>query len=261
MTLFQAVVLGIVEGITEFLPISSTGHMILAARWLGMTSTPFVKSFEIVIQLGAIAAIALLYWRRLLVEKEINKRILIAFVPTGLLGFVFYKFVKTYLLGSAEITAIALLLGGIVMIVFEHFFGKRVRTQDPQSLTLADLPYSRCFSLGLVQAVAMIPGVSRSATTILGGMAVGLSRIEATEFSFLVATPTLLAASGWDLLKSGVSFSLSEWMLLGVGFGVAFLSAVLAVRFLMRYLKHHTFTAFGVYRILLAGVFFFSNRG
>jgi undecaprenyl-diphosphatase len=257
----QAVILGLVEGITEFLPISSTGHMILAAKWLGVFQSDFVKSFEIVIQLGAMAAIAILYWRRLAVEKEISKRILIAFVPTGMVGFVLYKLVKTYLIGNVGVTVGALFVGGIAMIVLEKLFEKGPLTADKQQLTLADLPYFRCVVIGLVQSLAVIPGVSRSAATILAGMGVGLSRIEATEFSFLVATPTLLAASGWDLVKSGISFNNQQWLILGIGFVVAFVSAGVAVKWMMRYLKNHSLAIFGVYRIVLAGVVWFSSRG
>lgn len=257
MTIFQTIVLGIVEGVTEFLPVSSTGHMVLASHLLGVVQTSFVKSFEIIIQLGAIAAVAVSYWRKLLTEREINKRILIAFIPTGLLGFLFYSFVKQYLLGSREVTVLALFVGGVLMIVFERWFLRKPRTDNPHVLSLNDLSYPRCFALGMIQAIAMIPGVSRSASTILGGMAIGLSRVEATEFSFLVATPTLLAASGLDLVKSGFSFSAQEWMLLGLGFLVAFFSATVAISWFMRYLRSHTLTAFGVYRILVAIVFWF----
>ncbi len=255
MTIFQAILLGIVEGVTEFLPISSTGHMTLVAALAGISQTDFVKSFEIVIQLGAILSVAILYWRKLAVEKEISKRILLAFFPTGVIGFVLYRFVKAYFIGNVWLTVVALAAGGLFMVVYERATKKTALKPDQKRLTLADLSYSRCIAVGLIQSLSMVPGVSRSGATIIGGMVVGLSRVEATEFSFLVATPTLLAASGLDLVKSGLHFTAGEWGILGVGFVVAFIMATVTILWMMKFLQKHSLATFGWYRIVLAILF------
>lgn len=259
MNILQAVLLGVVEGITEFLPISSTGHMVLVSHWAGILQTEFVKSFEIIIQLGAISAIGVLYAKRFFVDLAVAKRILAVFIPTGVVGFLLYSMVKTYLIGNVWVTVIALLVGGVAMIVVEKVLERKQRLTKESPVVLAELSYGKCVVIGLAQAVAVVPGVSRSAATILTGMVVGLSRIDATEFSFLVATPTLLAASGLDLVASGFAFSSSEWVLLGVGFVTAFFAAWLAVTWMMRYLRSHSLVGFGVYRIVLAGVVLFSS--
>ena len=184
------------RGITEFLPISSTGHLILASWLLGLSRTEFQKSFEIAIQLGAIASVIMLYWRRFL-DVEILKKIAVAFLPTGIIGLALYRVVKTHLLGSEEIVIWALGLGGVALIVFEllHREGKNAVTD------VAAIPYSKALLVGLFQTISIIPGVSRAGATILGGLFVGLSRPTIVEFSFLLAVPTMLAATGYDLLK------------------------------------------------------------
>jgi undecaprenyl-diphosphatase len=251
----QAIILSIVEGVTEFLPVSSTGHLILASKLLGIMQTDFVKSFEIVIQLGAIAAVAV----RVIVNSNSNRQkirnTLIAFVPTGVLGLIFYKIVKTYLLGNTAVTVAALFLGGIIIIYLEKSKFSIFNFQSRSKLSISQLRPKQSLIIGLIQAISMIPGVSRAMATIFGGVGVGLSREEATEFSFLLAIPTMAAATGLDLVKSGWSFTPSEWWLLTVGFIGAFISAWVVVRWLLGYVKSHDFTAFGIYRIILAMVF------
>jgi undecaprenyl-diphosphatase len=244
-------IFGVIEGITEFLPISSTAHMVLAAKVMGISQTEFVKSFEIVIQFGAILSVIALYWKRFLVDMESLKRILTAFIPTAILGFIFYKLIKTYLLSNENVIVWSLLLGGLILIVFENFHKEKDSALDD----ISRLPYSKCIAIGIFQSLAMVPGVSRSAATIIGGLSLGLKRSTIVEFSFLLAVPTMLAASALDLLKSGSGFSASQFGVLAVGFFVSFVVAIASIRFFIGYIKKHTFIPFGVYRIIAALVF------
>jgi undecaprenyl-diphosphatase len=255
MNLGQALILSVVEGVTEFLPISSTGHLILASRLLGIFQSDFVKSFEIVIQLGAILAVVIMYAKKVLSKLELVKPILIAFVPTGVLGLVLYKLVKTYLLGNTGVTIGALLIGGIFMILFEKSQIPNLKSQTNLKSQISNLKPGQALLIGLFQSVSMIPGVSRAMATIFGGMMMGLSRAEATEFSFLLAIPTMAAATGLDLLKSGWIFTPGEWWLLTSGFIGAFVAAFAVVKWLIGYVQKHDFVAFGIYRIILALAF------
>jgi undecaprenyl-diphosphatase len=252
MTVFQALVLGIVEGLTEFLPISSTGHLVLAAKLLGLAQTEFQKSFEIVIQLGAIGAVVVLYWRSFL-QPEILAKVVVAFVPTGVIGLALYPLVKTYLLGNESVVLLALGFGGVVLIVFELLHREPTgATEDVKSIT-----YLQAVSIGLFQALAIVPGVSRSGATIVGGLAMGLKRETIVEFSFLLAVPTMLAATGLDLIKNASSFSAAQSTVLAVGFIASFIVAMLSIKFLLAYVRTRTFIPFGIYRIAVAVAFFF----
>ncbi len=251
----HAVILGAVEGITEFLPISSTGHMILASDALRIPPTEFLKSFEIIIQLGAILAVFLLYWKKLLLNAKIFKRVAIAFIPTAILGLALYSVVKTYLLGSASVVLWALGVGGVLLIIFEYFHKEKFSSATTIA-ELESLSYPRAFFIGAFQSIAIIPGVSRAAATIVGGLVLGLSRAAIVEFSFMLAVPTMAAATLLDLYKTGFSFNPDEGILLSIGFVTAFVFALLAVKFLLRFIKRHTFTPFGVYRIIIALAFF-----
>jgi undecaprenyl-diphosphatase len=251
LTTLNAMFLGIVEGITEFLPISSTGHLVLASDLLRISQTNFVKSFEIAIQLGAILSVVVLYWQKVIVNWEIWKRIIVAFVPTAILGAIFYKIIKGLLLGNNTVIVYSLLIGGILIILFEWFYQEK----ENSIKEIEKIPLAKAAWLGVFQSVAMIPGVSRSAATILGGMALGVNRKAIVEFSFLLAAPTMLAATGLDLLKSGGNFSANQFKMLFVGFVVSFIVAILAIKFLLRFIKNHSFISFGIYRIILALVF------
>ncbi len=253
MTFFHAIILGIIEGITEFLPISSTGHLILASKVLRLPSTDFLKSFEIAIQLGAILAVVVLYWRSFFVKFEILKKIIVAFLPTAVLGLIFYKVVKQFLLGSEQVVLWALLLGGVFLIIFEIFYRER---QDAVE-GVEKISWGQAVIIGLCQSIAIVPGVSRAASTIVGGIALGLKRKTIVEFSFLLAVPTMIAATGLDLVKSGGGFSPDQFGLLAVGFVLSFLTAIAAIKFLLRFVKNHSFISFGVYRIILAILFWF----
>jgi len=252
MDLFHSVILGIVQGITEFLPISSTGHLILAEKILNLGQGEFLKSFDIIIQLGSILAVVVLYWRQLFTRWEIMKRILVAFIPTGILGLVFYKIVKAYLLGSSIVVLWSLLLGGVLLIIFELWYKEKPAAHED----LASISYGQAATIGLFQSIAMIPGVSRSAATILGGLILGLKRRTIVEFSFLLAVPTMLAATGLDLIKSAGQFSLQQWDFLSVGFAVSFIVALAAIKFLLSFIKKYTFISFGLYRIAVAVLFY-----
>ncbi len=251
MDFLQAIILSVVEGVSEFLPISSTGHLVLASQLLHVAQTEFVKSFEVIIQLGAILAVVVLYGKRLLENKKLWPKIIAAFVPTAIIGFALYKLIKHFLLGNTAVTLWALLIGGIVLLFIEKFY-----KEQPHHLEKAEnLSYKKAMVIGLVQSISVIPGVSRSAATILGGLFVGLKRKTAVEFSFFLAIPTMAAATGLDLAKSSFGFTSQEWGVLTVGFVGAFLTALLAVKYFLRYIEHHSFVAFGLYRIMVAIVF------
>lgn len=252
MTLSQTITLSIIEGITEFLPVSSTGHLILTAQFLNLPQTNFVKDFEVTIQLAAILAVAVLYFETLVKNIKIWERILVAFVPAGLIGLILYKFIKNFLLGNTLITVLALFLGGFLLIVLE----KNYQEQKEHLNNLEELNLTKAFLIGVIQSFSIIPGVSRSAATILGGLFLGLKRETAVEFSFLLAVPTLLAAAGFDLFKESHNFTPTDFNLLLIGFLVTFLTALLSVKFLIYFTKKHTLVPFGIYRMILALLFF-----
>lgn len=246
----KALLLGVVEGFTEFLPISSTGHLILAEKLLARMPPPVPESFKIAIQLGAILAVVALYWRSLLVDGPVMLRVAVAFVPTAVLGLVFYRVVKQ-LLGSEEVVLWALAVGGALLILFEWLHGERPGATDE----VKGITFVQAFLIGVCQAAAFVPGVSRAAATVVGGLALGLRRRTVVEFSFLLAVPTMAAATGYDLYKSADTFSGADVQFLLVGLVTSFVVALLAVRFLLRFITTHTFIPFGVYRIAAALLF------
>jgi len=253
MTLLDSIILGFVEGITEFLPISSTGHLVLVSTLLGIPQTEFHKTFEIAIQLGSILAVVVLFWKKFL-DIEVVKRLIVGFIPTGIIGLALYKVVKTYLLGNEVVVVSALFIGGVFLILFEYWYKEK---GDDVEEDVGTIPYRTVATIGIFQALAIIPGVSRSAATIVGGLLLGLRRRTVVEFSFLLAVPTMLAATGYDVLKNASSISASNVGVLAVGFVVAFLVALVSVSWLLRFVRNHTFVPFGVYRILLALAFWF----
>lgn len=272
MTILQAIFLGVVEGVTEFLPISSTGHLILTSKLFGIADDSFTKSFEIAVQFGAILAVVVLYWKKLFgkgipsslgssghsgsekpsgsMRPPVWKKVLTAFLPTAVLGFVFYKILKQFLLSSTTLVLWSLLLGGIFLIVFELWYSKKDDTDHTE-----DISYKKAFSIGVVQSLAIIPGVSRAGATIIGGLMMGIKRQAIVEFSFLLAVPTMAAATAYDLYKSAGSFSFGEFPILAIGFIVSFIVAMLAIRWLLQFIKNHSFIPFGVYRIIIAVLF------
>lgn len=253
MTILHSIILGIIEGITEFLPISSTGHLILAEQLLHIADSEFVKSFDIIIQLGAILAVIVVYWKKLW-NWGLIKKLIVAFIPTGIIGLALYKVVKT-LLGSDTVVLWALLLGGIALIAFELWYKKRIVARPPHVNDIESISYKEAAIIGLFQSIAIIPGTSRSAATIVGGLIRGFSRATIVEFSFLLAVPTMIAASGLDLVKSHASFSGSEYVLLAVGFVTAFIVAWGSIKWLLGFIRKHDFIPFGIYRIVVAILF------
>lgn len=251
MTIIQAIILSIVEGITEFLPISSTGHLILVSRLLNISQTDFVKSFEIFIQLGAILAVVVLYFQKIWNNKKSWGKIITAFIPTGILSLIFYNFVKNNLLGNPYVVVISLFLGGIAILILEKIIAKR----DASIHQIKDITYPKTIAIGTTQSLAMIPGVSRSLSTIFGGLLMGLNRSTATEFSFFLAIPTMFSATALDLIKSSYQFTTEQFLLLAVGFIFSFIFALLSVRFLINFVKKHSFRPFAYYRIILAIAF------
>jgi len=247
LTWCQAVVLAVVEGLTEFLPVSSTGHMILVGRLLGITSTDFVKTFEIFIQLGAVLAVACLYANTLWRHKQWWWRIVVAFLPTGLVGLLLYPVVKQYLLGSDVLVAVTLMLGGVFILWFES----NGRSRGPGVSDIDKLDKKKLVSIGLFQSLSVIPGVSRAAATIIGGMVVGLTRKQAVEFSFLLSLPTMFSATGLDLVRSAGSFGSKQVQILILGFVVAFVCALVVVKAFLSYVSRGDLKRFGYYRILV----------
>jgi len=250
MNIFQAIVVAIVEGLTEFLPVSSTGHMILTQRLLGVEITPFVKAFTVNIQLGAILSVLVLYWKRFFQSLNFYLKLLIAFIPAAVVGFLLGDYVDM-LLESVFTVALMLVLGGVAMLFIDRWFNKPCENQE--------IDNKRALKIGLAQCVAMIPGVSRSAASIVGGMATGLTRKAAAEFSFFLAVPTMFAASAYKLLKDYKVIFAEEsvkenLLLLGVGNVVAFVVGMLAIRFFIGILTRYGFKAFGWYRIAVGAV-------
>ena len=248
----KAIILGAVEGITEFLPISSTGHLIIVNQWLSF-SKQFTQMFDVVIQLGAIVAVVVYFNPRICpFSKNANrkevfalwKKVLVAVVPALVIGFFLNDIIEAKLFNPITV-AIALLVGGIVLILLEK------RKTNTKINSMAELGYKTAFAIGLIQCVAMIPGTSRSAATIIGAMLLGASRVVAAEFSFFLAIPTIAAASGYVLLKNGLTMTGGEATVLLTGFVTSFLVAWAVIKLFMKYIQTKNFIPFGYYRIIL----------
>lgn len=249
MTTAQSIIVAIVEGLTEFLPVSSTGHMIITEKLLHMAEDDYSKMFTVAIQFGAILAVVVLYWKKFFDFKnwQFYTKIAVGVVPALILGFLFSKKIDA-LLESSLTVAISLLLGGIVLLFIDNVF------KNPKIDREADLSYTKAFIIGIWQCIAMIPGVSRSAASIIGGMQQKLTRSAAAEFSFFLAVPTMLAATCYKLLKyyqDYGGFTKNDLTQLAIGNVVAFAVAVLAIKFFINFLKKHGFKIWGYYRILV----------
>lgn len=250
MTTFQAIILAIIEGAAEFLPISSTGHMILASAMMKLQDIEFVKTFEIVIQLGAIMAVVVLYIKRFFVSIDIYLKLIAAFIPTGVIGILAYKTVKTYLFNPFIVSA-ALIVGGVFLILLDKWTENKKSDYEK----VEAISYLGAMKIGLFQSLAMIPGVSRSAASIFGGVYAGFDRKLATEFSFLLAIPTMFAASGKDLWESKDMIDIENIKLLLIGGAVAFVVALIAVKWFVAFVQKYGFKHFGYYRIALGLLF------
>jgi undecaprenyl-diphosphatase len=245
----QAIILGIIEGITEFLPISSTGHLIVASQWLGLPQTEDNKAFEVIIQLAAILAVTATYRDKLtFAHIALWQKIALAFVPVGAVGFLFHKQIKAMF--TVDIVAFMFIVGGVIFLLVEYLQRNKVY----ETTDVEDVSYKQALWIGIAQVAALIPGTSRAGASIIGAMLVGLDRKASAEFSFLLALPVMLAASGFDLLKHYQDFSGAQLMPLLAGFIVAFLSAYATMKLLLSFLQRFTFVAFGIYRILFGGL-------
>jgi len=243
-------ILGIVEGITEFIPVSSTAHLIIASTLMGLPQAEFVSFFEVFIQSGAILAVIFLYFDYIRKHQELIPKVLVSFIPTAIIGFIMRDIIKNVFFQSIGIIAAALLLVGVVFIIVEIFIrnNKLVLKKD-----LTDLKYKDAFLIGLIQSFAVVPGVSRAGAVIVGMMLMKYKRSEAAVFSFLLAIPTIIGASVLDLLKTDPSlFTPVVLRFIGTGFLLSFLSALIFVKWLTRYLQKNSLVIFGVYRIILA---------
>lgn len=269
MSIIEAIIIAIVEGLTEFLPVSSTGHMIIAQSLLGVESNEFVKAFTVIIQFGAILSVIVLYWKRFFRFREVSEsentgflkyvlykyefywKLLMGFIPAAILGFIFNDMIDE-LLESVLVVSIMLVLGGILMLFVDKWFNRPEEGEQ-------EITYKNAFIIGCYQCIAMIPGVSRSMATIVGGMSRGLSRKNAAEFSFFLAVPTMAAATGYKLLKlimSDTGFELlkDNMGVLVIGNVVAFIVALLAIKFFIGFVTKYGFKLFGWYRIIVGGI-------
>lgn len=249
MDTIQSIIIGIVEGLTEFIPVSSTGHMIITEKLLNITENDFSKAFTIAIQLGAILAVVVLYWKKFFDFKnwQFYAKIAVGVVPALVVGFLFSKKIDA-LLESSTTVAISLLAGGIILLFIDNVF------KNPEVDKEEDISFFKAIMIGAWQCIAMIPGVSRSAASIIGGMQQKLTRNAAAEFSFFLAVPTMLAATGYKLLKyyqDYGGFSSNEIKQLAIGNVVAFVVALLAIKFFIGFLKKHGFKIWGYYRIIV----------
>lgn len=262
MDIFQSIIIAIVEGLTEFLPVSSTGHMIIAEEALGVEHNDFVNAFTVIIQFGAILSVVWLYWKRFFHLNEVPAgvtgvkafltrydfywKLLVAFIPAAVIGFLLGDFIDS-LLENVTVVAVMLVLGGVLMLFVDKWFNRD---------TTAPLTEKRALTIGFYQCIAMIPGVSRSMATIVGGMQQGLTRKDAAEFSFFLAVPTMFAATAYKLLKlviepESLQLLSDNLMVLLIGNVVAFIVALLAIKFFISYVSKYGFKAFGYYRIIV----------
>ena len=246
MSIFDSVILGIVEGITEFLPISSTAHMIIVSTLLGLKQTTQNIAFEVIIQLGATLAIVWIYLEKInFKEIELWKKVLLAFIPLASIGFLLRHQIKE--LFTVETAAWMFIIGGIVFFIVEKIYSEeKVKVKDVEKVS-----FRQALIIGFFQVFALVPGTSRSGATIIGGMLSGLSRKTAADFSFLLAIPTMFAASGYEIMKNIHSFSNQNITLLAVGFVVSFIASYIAVKLFLKFVQKYTLNAFGIYRIII----------
>jgi undecaprenyl-diphosphatase len=242
MSWFEALIIAIVEGITEFLPISSTGHMIITKELLRMQDSEFINLFIVNIQFGAILSVVVLYWKRFFQSLRFYYKLFVAVLPAGILGLLAGEYIDT-MFENALIVACSLVLGGVVLLFVDKWFSKADENQD--------ITYLKAFKIGIFQVIAMIPGVSRSAATIIGGMVEKLNRKNAAEFSFFLAVPTMFAASGYKLFKGYPMLTRDNIGILLFGNVIAFVIALIAIKSFIRFLTRNGFKVFGWYRILV----------
>lgn len=249
MDIFQSIILGIIEGFTEFLPISSTGHLIVASEFLGIDQTNVTKAYEVIIQFAAILAVVLNYKDKFHPSKiELWKKLTLAFIPIGAVGFIFSSQIK--MMFNVQIVAYMFIIGGIIFLIVEKFY----KETDTHIDDVEKISYKQALYIGIAQIFALIPGTSRAGSTIIGAMLVGLNRKASAEFSFLLAFPVMCAVTGYDLLKHYQDFTDANFLVLAIGFVVSFIVAYLTIKLFLKFLENFTFIAFGIYRIIF-GIF------
>ncbi len=246
MDILESVILGIVQGFTEFLPISSTGHLIVTSKFLGIDQTAVTKAYEVIIQFASILAVIFNYKEKFTLKKiELWKKLTLAFIPIGVVGFIFAKHIKT--LFSVEIVSIMFIVGGIIFLIVEKFY----KEKEHSISDIEKVSYKQALLIGIAQIAALIPGTSRAGSTIIGAMLVGLNRRASAEFSFLLALPVMCATTGYDLVKHYKDFTDTNLVVLGIGFVTSFIVAYITIKLFLKFLENFTFVFFGIYRILL----------
>ncbi|HIQ27864.1 MAG TPA: undecaprenyl-diphosphate phosphatase [Sulfurovum sp.] len=245
MDIFQAIIIGIIEGFTEFLPISSTGHMIVASEFLGISQDALTKAYEVIIQFAAILAVMLIYKEKLTFKKiDLWGKLIVAFLPLAVVGFIFKDQIKS--LFNVETVAWMFIIGGIVFLVVEYFY----KEKEHHISEVEKVSYIQALWVGVAQIFSLVPGTSRAGATIIGGLLTGLDRKTSMEFSFLLAIPVMTAVSVYDLLKHYQEFSDANWMAFTVGFVTAFIVAYVTIKLFLVFIQRFTFVAFGIYRIV-----------
>ena len=245
LDIFQAIIIGIIEGFTEFLPISSTGHMIVASEFLGISENALTKAYQVIIQFAAILAVMLIYKEKITFKKiDLWTKLFVAFLPLAIVGFIFKDQIKT--LFNVETVAWMFIIGGFVFLIVEYFYvEKEFHVNDVEKVS-----YKQALWVGLAQVFSLIPGTSRAGATIIGGLLAHLDRKTSTEFSFLLAIPVMAAVTGYDLLKHYQDFADANWGAFVIGFVTAFVVAYLTIKLFLAFIQRFTFVAFGIYRII-----------
>jgi len=245
LDIFQAIIIGIIEGFTEFLPISSTGHMIVASEFLGVSQDALTKAYEVIIQFAAILAVMLIYKEKITFKKiDLWQKLFIAFLPLAIVGFIFKDQIKT--LFTVDVVAWMFIIGGIIFLIVEYFYEEK----KAHVTHVEKVNYKQALLVGIAQIFSLVPGTSRAGATIIGGLLVGLDRKTSMEFSFLLAIPVMAAVTGYDLLKHYQDFADANWGAFVAGFIAAFIVAYLTIKLFLAFIERFTFVAFGIYRII-----------
>ena len=245
MDIFQAIIIGIIEGFTEFLPISSTGHMIVASSFLGIEENALIKAYEVIIQFAAIMAVMLIYKDKMSFKKVLLwQKLILAFLPLAIVGFIFKDHIKA--LFNVQTVAWMFIIGGIIFLVVEYFY----KEKESHVSDVEEVSYMQALWIGIAQIFSLVPGTSRAGATIIGGLLTGLDRKTSMEFSFLLAIPVMAAVTGYDLLKHYQDFADANWGAFVIGFITAFIVAYLTIKLFLVFIQRFTFVAFGIYRII-----------
>ena len=245
MDIFQAIIIGIIEGFTEFLPISSTGHMIVASEFLGISQDSLTKAYEVIIQFAAIMAVMLIYKDKMSLKKVLLwQKLIVAFLPLAIVGFIFKDQIKT--LFNIQTVAWMFIIGGVIFLIVEYFY----KEKESHVSDVEEVSFMQALWIGIAQIFSLIPGTSRAGATIIGGLSTGLDRKTSMEFSFLLAIPVMAAVTGYDLLKHYQDFADANWGAFVIGFITAFIVAYLTIKLFLVFIQRFTFVAFGIYRIV-----------